>query len=31
VVYRTWLTLNLDSGPDATTTGYHIDRAGSVF
>ncbi len=31
VVYRTWLTLNLHSGTDATTFGYHIDRVGSVF
>ncbi len=31
VVYRTWLTLNVDGGPDQATNGYHIDRAGSIF
>ena len=31
VVYRTWLTLTVSGREDGTTSGYRIDRAGSVF
>ena len=31
VVYRTWLTLTVDSDRDGATTGYHLDRASAFF
>jgi hypothetical protein len=31
VIYRTWLTLEVSGREDGTTSGYHIDRAGSIF
>jgi hypothetical protein len=31
VIYRTWLTLEVSGREDGTTSGYHIDRASSIF
>ena len=31
VIYRTWLTLEINSGSDGNLHGYHLDRAGKLF
>jgi hypothetical protein len=31
VIYKSWLTLDVKSGPDGLCHGYHLDHAGELF